>query len=98
MIVVRDVFQARYGKGGELVQLLRQSSEALNVGVKYGSRILTDASGTFFTVVVETEVESLADWEGRIGEVFARPDFGEWFSQMIPLVESGRREFYYVEG
>ncbi|NIO72495.1 MAG: hypothetical protein GTN71_26595 [Anaerolineae bacterium] len=59
--------------------------------------ILTDTSGPFFTVVTEEEVESLAEWERRIAEIFAMPEFGDWFARMIPLVESGRREFYNIE-
>ena len=64
---------------------------------KYGDRILTDASGSFFTVVTETTVESLAEWERRIAEVFSLPEFGAWFARMTPLVESGGREFYHIE-
>jgi len=30
-------------------------------------------------------------------EVFSLPEFGEWFARMMPLVESGRREFYHIE-
>jgi hypothetical protein len=64
---------------------------------QYGYRILTDASGPFFTVVPETEVASLAEWERLIAEVFSLPAFGDWFARMMPLVESGRREFYNIE-
>ena len=96
MILVRDVFQAKFGKGGELVALFQ---EARRQGLSmYGERILTDASGPFYTVVLETTTESLAGWEKRIAEIFARPEFGAWFARMTPLVESGRREFYNVEG
>jgi hypothetical protein len=96
MILVRDVFQAKYGKGGELVALFKEAREALGPMVA-GHRILTDASGTFFTVVTETQVESLAEWESRLVEMFARPEFGDWFARMVPLVESGCREFYNIE-
>jgi len=48
--------------------------------------------------VLETTTVSLAGWEKRIAEIFARPEFGAWFARMTPLVESGRREFYNVEG
>ena len=96
MILVRDVFQAKFGKGGELVALFQ---EARRQGLSmYGERILTDASGPFYTVVLETTTESLAEWEQRIAEIFARPEFGAWFARMIPHVESGRREFYNIEG
>ncbi len=95
MIIVRDVFQAKYGKGGELVNLFKYAQgQWRNL---YAHRILTDMSGSFFTVVTETEVENLAEWERRIAEVFSQPDFGEWFASMTPLVDSGNREFYSVE-
>ena len=63
----------------------------------YAGRILTDASGPFFTVVVETEHESLAAWEGSRSEIFSLPSFPDWFERMTGLVESGSREFYNVE-
>ncbi|MBI2953202.1 MAG: hypothetical protein HYY30_02735 [Chloroflexi bacterium] len=97
MIVVRSVMQAKYGRGGELVALLKEVQQHPS-GVKYApSRILTDASGRFFTVVTETETSSLAEYERMIGEMFSLPEFGEWFARMIPLVESGSREFFNVE-
>jgi hypothetical protein len=95
MIVVRDVFQAKYGKGGDLVALFKEAKESWPR--EYATRILTDASGPFFTVVTETEVENLAAWEQSSAEVFAMPDFGDWFARMEPLVETGRREFYNIE-
>ncbi len=98
MILVRDIFQAKYGKGGELVALFKEARQKWPGGAKYGYRILTDASGPFFTVVTETEVESLAEWEKLITEVFSLPDFNDWFARSLPLVESGRREFYNIEG
>jgi len=98
MILVRDVFQAKYGQGGDLVALLREARQQWPHGARYGYRILTDASGPFFTVVAETEVESLAEWEQLIAEVFSLPEFGTWFARMQPLIESGRREFYHIEG
>lgn len=95
MILVRDVFQAKYGKGGDLVALFKKAGEKWPA--EYAARILTDASGPFFTVVTETEVESLAEWERNIGEVYSLAEFGEWFARMTPLVEAGRREFYNIE-
>jgi hypothetical protein len=97
MILVRDSFQAKYGKSGELVALFKEVREKWPASATYGYRILTDASGPFFTVVTETEVENLAAWERLIAEVFSLPEFGEWFARMAALVDSGRREFYTIE-
>ncbi|MFV1948925.1 MAG: hypothetical protein ACC633_03210 [Anaerolineales bacterium] len=43
MIIVRDVFQAKYGKSSELVALFKEA--AVKWSVKYTPRVLTDASG-----------------------------------------------------
>ena len=94
MLIVRQVFRAKYGRGDELVALFKEFNtwmpEAGGAAPRF--RILTDASGPFFTVV--TEVESLAAWEGRFRESMDRPWMGEWFGRMMPLVELGSREFY----
>ena len=95
MIIVRDVFQAKYGKGSELVALFKEASEKWSV--KYTPRVLTDASGPFFTVVTEEEFDSLADFDQKSGEIFSMPEFGDWFEHMTKLVESGSREFYNIE-
>ena len=98
MLVARQVFRAKYGRGDELVahfqELNARMREAGGIAPRF--RILTDATGPFFTVVTEVEVESLADWEGSFRESMERPWMGEWFGRMVPLVESGSREFYRV--
>jgi len=56
MIVVRDTFQAKFGKAGALVALfkeLRQQWPGQSV-----DRIYTDASGPFDTVVTEAQQAS----------------------------------------
>ena len=95
MVIVRDTFQAKYGKSGDLVALFKEARDSWPG--PYSSRILTDASGQFFTVSVETEVASLAEWEELIASIFSAPDFGAWFEQMTALVDSGKREYLNVE-
>ena len=98
MIMIRDVFQAKYGRGDALVALLQELPQ-MAAGAGFAElpyRLLTDASGPFFTVVTETEVASLAEWERQFAESMDRPEFGEWFSRMVDLVDHGRREFYHI--
>ena len=95
MILVRAIFQAKYGKGGELVALMKEVSGAIP---EYSpDRILTDLSGPFFTVVVEETMESMGAWEARNKTLFADPKFGPLFAKMETLVESGRREFFTIQ-
>jgi hypothetical protein len=96
MLVARQVFQAKYGRGDELVaifqELNRRMQEEADPGPRF--RILTDASGPFFTVVTEVEVENFADWESRFSTSMSRPWMGEWDSRLVQLVESGNRQFF----
>ena len=98
MLVARQVFRAKYGRGDELVALFQEFNARMQEvgGTAPRFRILTDATGPFFTVVTEVEVESFAAWEGSFRESMARPWIGEWFGRMMPLVESGSREFYNI--
>ena len=95
-VVVRQVFQAKYGRGGELVALFKEMQAAVPERAG-GMRVMTDAAGPFFTVVTEAEVESIAAWEQMSQELFGEPQFEEWFRRMVPLVEHGRREFWRLE-
>lgn len=96
MLVVRQVFQAKYGRGDELVALFQEFNARMQEGGETAPRfrILTDATGRFFTVVTEAEVEDFATWESSFSEAMAQPWMGDWFGRMMPLVESGTRDFY----
>ena len=98
MMIARQVFQARYGRGDELIALFQELNTRLGEGNETAPRfrILADVSGPFFTVVTEAEVENLAAWEGGFREAMNQPWMSDWFSRMTPLVESGSREFYRV--
>jgi hypothetical protein len=95
MLLVRNIFRAKYGMGDALVQHLTSSPEIWEGGQNL--RVLTDASGPFFTVVAEATFDDFAHFEQAQKEEFARADFGEWFAKMVPLVESGSREFWTVQ-
>lgn len=97
MLIARQVFQAKYGAGDALVALFREFNANLQKSENWPPlRILTDASGQFFTVVTEIEVESFAAWEKSFKEVMAQPWMADLFQRMVPLVDSGRREFYTI--
>ena len=100
MIVVRDVFRAKYGKGGDLEDLFKEVLPAFERVVReFGGgapRMLEDLSGEFFTLVVEHTLPSMAAWEEAREKLFDLSDFEGWFDRMMPLVETGRREYWNV--
>jgi hypothetical protein len=95
MILVRAVFQAKVGKAQELVTNFKTAMQPSDTPNQ--SRMLTDLSGPWDTVVVETVAESLADWERQRAEMFASPQFQAMFARVADLVVSGRNEFYTIE-
>ena len=101
MILVRTVFQAKFGKGGELAQQMAagMGGSAMEPPVGAGRwRILTDlSSGPFDTVVLEGEWNSLADWEQARRQMFANPSFQESMRGTAELIESGHAELYTIE-
>ena len=93
MILARQVFHAKYGRGDELVALFKQVDQRLP-GMR--GRLLTDLSGQFFTLVYEAEAASLAEWEKGFNEAMRDPSMGEIFAKSIDLIDSGHREFYTI--
>ena len=63
MLIVRTVFTAKPGQASKLAQVFKRT-----LGTKDNVRILTDCIGDFNTVVMETEVASLAEYEQYMAE------------------------------
>lgn len=96
MMLVRQVFQAKYGQGDTLVNLFKEFHRNADIPNRESARILTDASGPFFTVITEYQVESLGAWEEGFQRLMAAPQIGEWFGRMMEVTESGSRHFYNI--
>jgi hypothetical protein len=96
MILVRDVFQLRFGKAREAKALWKKGA-ALNKKLRYGpGRGMVDLVGTYYTFVLETTYKDLADYEGALKKVLGAKDCSKWYQKFMPLVESGRREIYTI--
>ncbi len=98
MILVRQIFQAKFGMAGKLAQEMLQSMSGAREPLAGNMRVLTDLSGQFDTVVIELEFESLAAFEQRRSEMFSDPQFAEGFQRTAGMIESGRSEFFTIEG
>jgi hypothetical protein len=99
MILVRDIFQCKFGTTGDLVRRLKETGLPPGGGRR---RVLTDLSGPFHTVVVETVVESIDAYHRRLQEQLADPAFREQAAGMAERIASGRiasgrREYFTIE-
>jgi len=93
MFVVRETFTARPGMASKLAALFKQGP-GHEPGVKM--RVMTDHVGTFNTVVMETEVADLNEFDKRMKEYSERPDVRERMKGYTDMYLTGTREIYRV--
>lgn len=96
MIVVRDIFQLKFGKSREAMALLEEGLPIIQSSGHQPDRLLTDMTGTYYTVVMESSFPTLADYESSFTSSTSNPKWREWYSKFVPLVETGRREIFTV--
>src|SRR5262245_14863621 len=99
MIVIRNVFRLKFGKAKEAVALFKEGNaiqKRVGVGMDYSTRILTDVTGNFYTVVLEVSVPSLSAFEAVAPQLMGNKDWQANYQKVTALVESGYREIFSV--
>jgi hypothetical protein len=95
MIVVRDIFRLKFGQAKEATDLWKKAAAMLQqsgYGVK-STRLLTDlAGGSYYTIVLESAFDSLAEWEKAHQQAKLNAAWREVYAKILPLTEEGRRE------
>jgi hypothetical protein len=97
MIVERIVFRAKFGQGDTVAAAFKEFNEKMASRSGVTSRLLTDLTGTMFTIVAETEYRDLAhvaEIEAEQRKLYADPEWQRWFSTWSGAVEVGSRELY----
>jgi hypothetical protein len=61
MLIVRDIFTCKPGQAGRLAKLWKRV-----MGSDPKVRVLTDLVGPYNTVMMEWQVDSMADWEAEM--------------------------------
>ncbi len=96
MILVRDIFQLHFGKAREAVTLAKEGKEIENRAGAGVRRILTDLVGEYYTLIYESEYESLGQFEETMRTALNEAEWKEWYARFQPLVRSGRREIFRI--
>jgi hypothetical protein len=99
MIVIRNVFQLKFGKAREAVALMKESiaiQKRVMSGLEYSTRVLTDVTGPFYTLVLEVTVPDLATFESNAPRLFGDKEWQANYQKVAPLVESGSREVFSI--
>ncbi|MFA6541385.1 MAG: hypothetical protein WCT99_07255 [Bacteroidota bacterium] len=96
MILVRDIFQLKFGKAKDAKALMKEFMSLLKKHGMPSSRILTDLTGPYYQLVMETVHENLGAFEASMKNETGAEEFGKWYAQFVPLVESGKREIFTI--
>ena len=99
MIVIRNEFQLKFGKTREAVALMKEAMAIQSrafTGVDFSSRLLTDLTGPFYTLVLEVTMPNLAAFESAAPRLFADKNWQANYAKFAGLVESGHRQIYTI--
>ena len=91
MIVVRNSFVA---KPGQASKLAAQCKEMCTILPK--SRVLTDLTGDFNRVVMEFEIENLAELDARLQQYATDPEVRAKMQGYTDLWLTGSRELFRI--
>jgi hypothetical protein len=94
MILVRNVFQLKFGQAKEAVAIWQEMVDLMrNAGVGSDHRLLTDlAGGPYYTLIFEVAFPSLAEWRGALSSEEGK----RLYERFIPLVKGGHREIFNI--
>ncbi|MBK9153901.1 MAG: hypothetical protein IPM25_06735 [Chloracidobacterium sp.] len=97
MFVVRSVFKCKPGKAKSLIEKFKGATKLMSdAGLIQNERILVDEVASFWTVVIETEVEDLAAHAKNMQEYGSREDVQAAMAGYMDLVDSGYREIFRI--
>lgn len=99
MIVVRDEFQLKFGVAREATSLFQEGMQfTRSSGAAGDVRLLTDLTGNYYRLVLESTYDDLAAYENEMRTMMSDPQWKAWYARFIPLAQSGRREIFSLVG
>ena len=97
MYVVRDIFRCKPGKAKDLIAKFKKTVKSMEQMDGFSNvRVLVDAVADYWTVVVESDVATLDQFEKHMSEYSARPEVRDAMEGYMDLVEGGRREIFKI--
>jgi hypothetical protein len=97
MYLIRDVFRCKPGKSRVLAEKFKQVLPSLVAEDGFTNcRVLVDFVTTYWTVVLQAEVDSLERFEKHATTSAARPEVRQALEGYMDLVDGGQREIYRI--
>jgi hypothetical protein len=93
MILIREHFVAKPGNAGKLAGMLKEVSALAWPGK---GRVTTDLTREFNRVILETEAETLSEFDERLKEYGSNPEWKKKMAGYTDLWTTGGREIFRV--
>lgn len=100
MYLIREVFNTKPGRAKELVKMFKATTPYFEKsGVMMNTKIMTDAVGDYWTVIIQSEVNDLGNFFSQLRNPSSPPppEVMEIMKGYMDCVVSGRREVYILE-
>jgi hypothetical protein len=94
MFVIRNVFKCKPGQAKNVIEKFKAALPMMQEVANH--RILVDEVASFWTVVIETETEDMAQFEKIMKERGGRKDVQDAMAGYMDHVDSGYREIFRV--
>ena len=97
MYLVREVFHTKPGMAKDLVKKFKQVAPYFEKQGMKNLKVMTDIATTYWTVVLESEIEDLADFVKEVRSTTAQPEAQKIIEGYMDLVKDGYREIFLLE-
>jgi hypothetical protein len=97
MLLIREVFNAKPGKAGELVKMFKQVIPYMEKAGLKNTKIMTDFVAKYWTVIIQSETEEIAKFEKEVRGFSSQPEVKEIMKDYMSLVNGGYREIFKIE-
>ena len=94
MIQVREVFQIHPERMKEAKAAAKELVAFEQIKGMGKSRLLTDLTGEYYTLILEVECASMAEFEQALAQAVASPEWAALYGRLRPTIRGGRREIY----
>ena len=97
MLLIRDVFRCKPGKARQVAEMFKRTMPSMEEHDGFlNSRVMVDYVSTYWTVVLEAEVEDIGQFDQHMNSYGSRPEVREALEGYLDLVEGGHREIYRI--
>jgi hypothetical protein len=97
MLLIRDVFRCKPGKARAVAERFKQALASMEREDGFKScRVMVDYVASYWTVVLQAEIESLVQFEQHAQTFSSRPEVRQALEGYMDLVDGGHREIYRI--